>query len=112
MDKLKKYQALLQKELTYQASIPFANAPTLERHVIIDKAQRHFMLMIIGWDNEQYNHYAMVHFELRNHKIWIHQNNTDIDLDAFFIENDIPKSDIVLGFLTPFERKLSDYAVA
>lgn len=112
MDKLKKYQALVQKELTYQASIPFANAPNLERQVIINQSQKHFMLMVIGWEKEQYNHYALFHFELRGDKIWVHQNNTDIDLDAFFEEQQVPKSDIVIGFLTPLERELSDYAVA
>ena len=35
MDKIKKHQAALKKELEYQASIPFANALKLECQVII-----------------------------------------------------------------------------
>lgn len=111
MDKIKKYQEVLKKELEYQASIPFANAPKLESQVIIDEAKKHFMLMVIGWNKETYKHYALFHFELKGEKIWVHQNNSNIDLAAFFTENDIPKSDIVLGFLMPEERELSDYGV-
>lgn len=112
MDKIKKYQAALKKELEYQASIPFANAPKLACQVIIDQDKKHFILMVIGWNKEVYRHYTPLHFELKGEKIWVHQNNSNIDLAAFFEENNVPKSDIVLGFLMPEERELSDYAVA
>jgi hypothetical protein len=37
---------------------------------------------------------------------------TELDLDRAFAEKSIPKSDIVIGFLSPKMREYSAYAVA
>ena len=109
MDKIKKYQQILRKELEYQASIPSANAPKLTNHIIIDADNRHFMIMVIGWYKKVYKHYALLHFEIRNEKILVHQNNLDIDLNALFKENQIPDSDIVISFVALEEEAINSH---
>ena len=50
--------------------------------------------------------------DIINGKIWIQRNMTEIDLGQKLTEMGVPKSDIVLGFLSPKVREYSDYAVA
>lgn len=45
-------------------------------------------------------------------KIWVQENNTDIELDKDFEEMGISKKEIVVGFHHPKMRELSDYATA
>ena len=53
-----------------------------------------------------------MHIEIINGKIWIQYNMTEINLDDEFVRQGVPKSDIVLGFLSPKMREYSDYALA
>lgn len=112
MDKIEKYKNIIQKELEYQASIPFENAPDLKRYLIVNESKTQFILMVLGWHEECYKHYCMFHVELIDDMIWVHQDNTDIGIAKRFSNESIPKKDIVLGFLAPYARELSDYATA
>lgn len=112
MDRIKKYRTVIREFLTSEANKKISNAPDLERQLIIDKDENQFILMTIGWHEEVYKHYAVFHLQLKNNKIWLHQNNTDTDIGELFVKKGIAKSEIVLGFLEPFERELSEYAVA
>lgn len=112
MNKTKKYRTLIKEFLTGEAAKKPSNAPKLERQLIIDQAENQFLLLTMGWYEEAYKHYAVFHLELKEDKIWLHQNSTDIDIGEHFVKKGITKSEMVLGFLEPFERELSEYAVA
>lgn len=112
MDKLKQYKKILKEVFTCQTADPFSNAPTLEQQLIINKEESQFIVMVIGWMEEEYKHFSLLHVQLKDGKVWLHQNNTDEDIGAILEKKGIPKSEMVVGFLTSFERELSDYAVA
>jgi hypothetical protein len=46
----------------------------------------------------------------RRDKIWLQENNTDIEVDEDLEEMGIAKDEIVVGFHHPSMRKYSDYA--
>lgn len=111
-DKLTKYKKILKELFKCQASLHFANEPEVEQQLIINKEETQFIIMVVGWYEEYYKHFALLHVQLKEGKVWLHQNNTDEDVGSILEEKGIPKSELVLGFFTPFERELSDYAVA
>ncbi|MCK6693379.1 MAG: XisI protein [Thermoanaerobaculia bacterium] len=66
----------------------------------------------MGWENDQYIQYPVFHFDIRNGKVWIQVNNTDILIAEELMQRGIPKSDIVLGLQHPLMREESGFAVA
>jgi hypothetical protein len=111
MDKIKKYQKVILSVLEEYAKVRYSNLDA-ENKLIADKANHRYQVVTIGWDKNKFIHDCPIHMDIINGKIWVQRNMTDIDLDTIFRENKVPKSDIVLGFLSPKMREYSDYALA
>jgi hypothetical protein len=54
----------------------------------------------------------VVHFDIKDGKIWLQYNGTEIDFAQALFESGVPKSDIVLGFQAPHRRPLTGYGVS
>ncbi len=100
--------ALLQKHAAYKP----VNIRDAERQVIADTTRNHFQLLTIGWEGKRFVHNCSFHFDIKDEKIWIQQNWTDIDIAQELVEMGVPKTDIVLGFQPPYARAHSGYAAA
>ncbi len=110
MDKIIAYKDILLREMKYQASIRFGNASMLHRHLVVGKDNNEFVLLLKGWQDGIYRHGVIFHFEIIDNKVWLHENNTDVDIGTKLERQGIPKSDIVLGFVSNLERSLDGYA--
>lgn len=44
------------------------------------------------------------HLQLKDGKIWIHEDLTDPGIKVLLMEKGVPASDIVLGFIPSYER--------
>ncbi len=111
MDKIKKYQKVILSVLEDYAKVRYSNLDA-ENKLIADKENHRYQVVTMGWDKGKSVHDCPIHMDIINGKIWVQRNMTDIDLETIFRDNKIPKSDIVLGFLTPKMREYSDYALA
>jgi XisI protein len=109
--KVKKYQRLIINFLTEQASYRVANVQ-LENQLVIDKVNHHYQLLRIGFRDNCFVHACPFHFDIKNGKIWIQRNRTDVEVGEVFKSLGVPASDIVIGFLTEEYRAMSGYAVA
>lgn len=112
MEKIAKYQEIVLKELKYRQSTKIYNGPNLKRHLVINKLQTEFVLLDVGWFNKRYISDLVFHIEIKNDKIWIHEDNTDIDIASVLVEEGIQKEDVVLAFLPDYAKELSNYAIA
>ena len=65
----------------------------------------------MGWDGQQRIFSLILHFDIKDGKIWIQYNGTEIAIAQVITEKGVPASDIVLGFHSPFKRQFSGYAV-
>ncbi len=54
----------------------------------------------------------MMHLDIKDDKIWIQQNMTDVNLAQELLEMGIDKEDIVLGLQLPYKRPYTGYGVA
>ena len=57
-------------------------------------------------------HHCIFHFDIKDNKIWLQANNTDIEVDLELAEMGISKDEIVVGFHHPSMREYSDFALA
>ena len=112
MDKIKKYEKCILSILEEYTKIKYSNLDA-QNQLVADRKNHRYQIVTIGRDNEgRYIHDTPIHLDIINDKIWIQWNMTEIDLGQEFVSMGVPKSDIVIGFLSPEIREYSDYAVA
>ncbi len=110
MDRLNHYRQSISKFLS-----KYINAwqeEGIETQLIMDLERDHYLLMRVGWDGEKRINHAVFQFDIKDGKIWIQENNTDIEIDKDLEEMGISKKEIVVGFHHPLLREHSDYATA
>jgi XisI protein len=112
MEKLEHYQKILTDFVEDFAKKPFSVQKNLENQALIDTKNNHFQVVTIGWDKSTFVYNPILHFDIKNEKIWIQQNWTDILLDIELMKMGVDKNDIVLGFLPLYAREQSGYAVS
>ncbi|MFN0214640.1 MAG: XisI protein [Saprospiraceae bacterium] len=111
MDKINQYEQHILSILQDYTKVRYANL-NAQNQLISDRENRRYQVVTIGWDSKKYIHDCPMHLDIINGKIWIQRNMTELDLGEMLVEMGVPKSDIVIGFLSPKVREYSDYAVA
>jgi hypothetical protein len=66
----------------------------------------------VGWNQKEYVYGTLVHIDIKNGKVWIQRNNTEINLAERLVERGISKENIVIGLHSPFMRQFSGYGLA
>jgi XisI protein len=113
MDKVMNYKNIVRTLSQYIASISPSDA-NVETQLIMDDERGHYLLYSVGWENNDYREYApFVHIDIKSDgKVWIQHDGTDLKIALMLVDKGIPKSDIVLGFRSPFRRQeISEFAV-
>lgn len=110
--KIKKYQAIITEVLKeYEQTWNHPN-DQIKTQAVFDLENNHFQLMSVGWQNNKYYCYIVFHFDIKDAKVWIQENRTDILIGQELENRGIPKSDIVLGLQPPEFRTALGYAAA
>ena len=107
---VKKYEAAILSILNEYSKIKYANING-ENQIIADKESHRYQVVTIGWEDNMFIHDCPMHFDIINGKIWIQQNMTEWEVGDMLQAKGVPKSDIVIRFLSPSTRAYSDYAV-
>lgn len=109
MDKNIKYRDILKNYLQALAR-EWTTNPSETVEVVCEPEGRHFLLLFYGWTDQGHLHSVPIHMEIRDNKVWIQENLTEIEIDDDLVALGIPKSDIVLGVLPPEYRAFSEFA--
>lgn len=109
--KLRKYENIIIQTLREYAEMFNQQHDGLEAKVIIDREGGHYQLLNSGWRRDEYQFYVIFHFEIKDGKVWLQENRTDVLIAKELSEKGIPKSDIVLGLQYPELRKETGYAI-
>ena len=83
----------------------------MEAQIIKDWEGDHYQLLHIGWHNQHRIFGVVMHFDIKDGKVWIQWNGTEEEVGDRLLEMGIPKQDIVVGFHPPYLRQFTDYAV-
>lgn len=97
---------LIVKTLIEQYARFFAADKSVETQVIMDEMRDHYQLVHIGWDDAHRIYGCLIHIDIKDEKIWIQHNSTELDVDDDLIEQGVAKEDIVLGFRMPVAKPL------
>ena len=111
MDQLGMYQQYIKKVLTeYHADDkPEEN---YESQLIFDDERNHYLWLDVGWDNSQRVYFTVIHFDIKDGKIWLQKNATDLNPVEKLLEMGVEREDIILGLHPPFMRPYTNYGVA
>lgn len=68
--------------------------------------------MRVGWKDLERIYYTVLHFDIKDGKIWLQHNATDIDVGQELMEMGVAQEDIVLGLHPPYKRLYTGYGIA
>ncbi|HYV35613.1 MAG TPA: XisI protein [Gemmataceae bacterium] len=105
------YPDIVQQVLDAYTKVPYAHGD-LACEAIFDRQRNRYVLMTVGWDDEERVHHPLAHIDILDGKIWVQTDNTEHGLAPEFVRAGVPKSDIVLAFRPADVRKHTEYAVA
>lgn len=111
MANLNRYREVVQKLLEDYANLGQSDRE-VETELVFDIARDHYQLVHVGWLNERRVYGCILHLDIKDEKIWLQHNGTESDVAAELVEMGIPKTDIVIGFHSPFKRQFTEYAVS
>lgn len=111
MANLEHYRQCIQTVLTKHGNFK-PQRGDVEAELIFDTTHDHYQLIYVGWDRLSRVYHSVIHFDIKDGKIWIQQNMTDVDLAQELLEMGVAKDDIVLGLQPPYKRPYTGYGVA
>ena len=111
MDKLDRYRSCIQTLLEKHSQSKSRNED-VENELFFDPMRDHYQLMRVGWKGLERVYYTVLHFDIKDGKIWLQHNATDIDVGQELLEMGIAPEDIVLGLHPPYKRPYTGYGVA
>lgn len=110
MAQIEKYRDLVKQLLSEYASYKYSYGE-VETQTAFDTERDHYQIINAGWEQKQRVYGCSMHIDIKDGKIWIQWNATDIDIAEELVKLGVPKHDIVIAFHSPYMRQFTDYAV-
>jgi XisI protein len=110
MANLIKYSEIVQQLLQDYAAMS-GDDPTVDTELIFDTVRHSYQLVHVGWHDDRRIYGCILHLDIKDGKIWLQHNGTENDIPAELVEMGVAKTDIVVGFHSPFKRQFTEYAV-
>jgi hypothetical protein len=111
MDTAESDRQLIERILVDYARVPYSHGDA-RLQTVFDRAQDHYLLMIIGWEGVRRAHGCLVHVDIIDGKFWIQRDGTEYGIARELLDAGVPKDRIVLAFRSLEMRRLTDFAVA
>jgi hypothetical protein len=117
MDKLSQYRQVIEQLLTdYYTTANAQNAQSKESEVsdrlALDRDHDQYIWFRYGWSNQQKVHYLILYLCIKDGRIWVEEDATNLCVVDDLLAANIPEEDIVLGFHPPHKRALTKFATA
>ena len=77
----------------------------------MEKIAQYQQFFDLGWRKKHRIYGCVLHVDIKDGNIWIQHDGAEDDIANAFLERGVPKSDIVLGFHSPYRRQFSGFAV-
>ncbi|HAZ45716.1 MAG TPA: XisI protein [Cyanobacteria bacterium UBA11369] len=110
MEKLN-YRELVKKVIEKHAS-DRSQADASNAQIVFDTERDRYLLLYVGWRDEERLHGCPIHIDIQDGKIWIQRDFTEEGIANELAQMGVPKTDIVLGFRSPYVRQFTEFAVS
>jgi hypothetical protein len=111
LEKIHNYRIVV-KEILSQYATYKPSYGEIDVQTLFDTEHDHYQVLGIGWNKKERVYSCSMHLDIKDNKIWIQLNNTEIDIGQALVEMGVPKEDIVIGFQPVYIRQVSGYAIA
>jgi XisI protein len=117
VDRLEQYRHTIEQVLTsyYRMTIDrtsnTANSEVSDR-LAFDSIHDQYLWFRFGWEDTRKVQQIMMYLSIKNGKVWVEEDATDLCVVDDLLAAGIPKYDIVLGFHYPKKRPLTEFATA
>lgn len=111
MNKSDRYRVILQQIIESQAQAP-RRKDQAELVPVCDPVHDNYLLMRVGWDRVGRAHNVLIHFRLRDGKVWIEQDGIEHGIANDLINVGIPEEDIVMAFYSREPKPLAELIAA
>ena len=109
-DRLTRYREIAQSIVQMYAS--WSPRHDTSTKLMTDLERDHYVVMRIGWENDQRVYHTVIHLDIINGKIWIQDDRTNRPVADALLEAGVPREDIVLAFHPPEVRQYTEFAAA
>lgn len=103
MERLMQYRSYIQRLLKERGNFK-PSYGDIEFETIFDTAHDHYQLVSVGWHNSHRMYGCILHVDIKNGKIRIQHDGTEVGIANELVELGVPKEDIVLAFHPPYKR--------
>jgi aspartyl-tRNA synthetase len=111
MDTLNHYRQAIQQILTEYVQTPISNGK-IESQTVFDTQHDHYQVMNVGWDGNRRVHGCVLHLDIKDGKVWVQHNMTEMQIAQALMAMGVAKEDIVLGFQVEYMREYTGVGVA
>jgi len=112
MDRLNHYRKTIQDILIEYHQLNEKSCSTTESALAFDEVHDQYLLLLIGWHNDERIKSVMIHIRLKDNKIWIEEDWTEDGVATELLHKGIAREEIVLGFHPPHVRQYTEFALA
>lgn len=117
MDKLGQYRNAIKKILTeyYETTNTQVIKDTgveLSDRLAFDEKRDQYLWFRFGWDDKKQIQHIIIYLCIKNGKVWVEEDATNLCVVDDLLSAGIPQGDIVLGFHHPSKRGLTEFATA
>ena len=109
MDKLERYRSLIQNILEEYRQLGSDNSD-VESVLLLDPIRDQYLLLKMGWHQDNRIKRNVIHVRLKNQKIWIEEDWTEDGIATDLLQAGVQKEDIVLAFHPPRLRQFTEFA--
>ena len=111
MEKIAHYQQYVQDVFQEFVDERSRQDDEIDVELTIDTERDHYYVFHVGWIGERRIYGCVLHVDIKNEKIWVQHDGTEDGIANEFLGLGVPKSDIVLGFHSPYKRQFTEFAV-
>lgn len=80
---------------------------------IIDEERGHFMLFMNTWQGSHRTYGCYLHIDIsETGKVWLQYDGTDMEIGQILLDKGVEKQDLVLGWIAPYRRADTEFAVS
>jgi hypothetical protein len=113
MDKLERYREIIKNLLTkYHNLSQHSICDDVEGLLAFDEERDQYLWFQTGWHQQKRIRGITVHIRIKNEKVWVEEDWTDLGVVDDLLANGIPSTEIVLGFQPPDVRQHTEFAIA
>jgi hypothetical protein len=109
MDTRLKYQEIIKTILQEHANFRNTIPDGYHSQLLFDDDRGGYLVLDIGWNDDNYLHATPIHINLIDGKIWIQYDDTEEGVATDLLAAGVPNEDIVLGFRHPNVRQYTEF---